>query len=98
MRSQTKSELQQLREIAWFLLPMEVCYFCKERLITRPSDMTFGHRRHGPILVKISVHHKDHNRTNNIQYNLRLAHKRCHQAYHAEVNSGTRPKPLSTDS
>lgn len=96
MRRSSKAELQMLREYAWLTMPLEVCYFCKGRLITRDSTISFGHRRHGPILVKITVHHKDHNRENNTQDNLRLAHKKCHQKYHAEVNSvdGNRSFPL----
>jgi hypothetical protein len=98
VRRSSKAELQMLREYAWLMLPTEVCYFCKGRLLTRDSTMTFGHRRHGPILVKVSVHHRDHNRANNTQDNLRLAHKSCHQKYHAEVNSGDRSKSLVTHS
>jgi hypothetical protein len=80
MRSSTKSELQMLREICHFLLPQYQCYFCQLSLIMR-SEEKFGHRSHGPILARLSVHHIDENRDNNSFDNLVLAHRRCHKAW-----------------
>lgn len=95
MHRTTKSELQMLREVGWLLLPQLACCFCGRPLSYRPLDMTFGHRRHGPVLVKLSVHHKDHVREHNSNDNLALAHKVCHIKYHARVNKGEICRPTS---
>jgi hypothetical protein len=98
VRSDTKAELQMLREFFWLQAPHTDCYFCKEPLITPVADMTFGHRRHPPIDVKISVHHIDHNRENNSLGNLAPAHRRCHEAYHAKERADVRRASRVQDS
>lgn len=80
----TKSELQMLREIGWLLLPTLPCYFCHKALVNR-IQMTFGHRRHPPITVKLTVHHEDRDRDNNSDVNLHLCHSKCHRDYHANL-------------
>jgi hypothetical protein len=71
--------------------------FCKRPLLARPSGMTFGHRRHPPIHTRLTAHHADHNRENNLDYNVWPVHKKCHTRYHVEVNNGTRQKQDVTD-
>ena len=95
MQKSTKSERQMLREIVWLWGSQHLCFFCNKPLLLREQGMTFGHRRHGPITAKLTVHHKDHNRENNKDENLALAHTICHKRYHAEVNSGKRDRPTS---
>lgn len=99
MRSDVKSELQMLREIAYFFLlfngrgtldiPTDdyICMFCNKLLIPDDDTMTFGHRRHPKFPVKLTVHHLDEDRGNNRKYNLALVHTSCHKRYHAERNA-----------
>jgi hypothetical protein len=47
-------------------------------------------------VVRLTVHHANHDRNVNEQYNLELVHKQCHQTYHREVNSGKRGKTGGT--
>lgn len=97
MRRSSKAELQMLRECLWLLGSRLTCELCGMLLIPRQDEMTFGHRRHGPITVKLTVHHRDHNREHNWHENLALVHSKCHKKYHAEVNRGDRQKPQLAD-
>jgi len=88
------AEKQMLRELAWFLLPQLPCFFCNKPLagpLTRAEfdtgHITFGHRRHGRVGVKITIHHKDENRDNNKPENLTLCHRGCHEKYHKDKKS-----------
>lgn len=83
MQRSTKSELQMLREVSWLLCPRLMCEFCHRPLLVRPQGMTFGHRRHPSVSIKLSTHHRDRNRENNFDENLGLVHRKCHEAYHA---------------
>lgn len=94
MQKGTKSELQMLREVGWLVLAHLKCRFCKNHLLERPANMTFGHRRHPPITVKLSVHHIKHDRDKNkttaifaeeIQGDVTLVHKSCHERFHANL-------------
>lgn len=82
MRSSTKSELQALRELGHFVLQQSRCFFCGFTIEARDLSTTFGHRRHGPILSKFTLHHLDENRENNELENLVLCHRLCHIAHH----------------
>lgn len=86
MRKDTRSELQMLRELTWLMLTQyeATCMLCHEPLLLRPNGMTFGHRRHPKIPVRFTVHHVDHDRTNNQLSNLAIVHSGCHKKYHAE--------------
>lgn len=102
MQKGTKSELQMLREISWLILPHLKCPFCRNYLITeRPAGMTFGHRRHPPITIKLSVHHRKHDRDKNktvaiafeeIQGDVTLVHKSCHERFHANLRRTSEPE------
>lgn len=94
MRQATKAEFQMLREVAWLLLPHFRCPFCKNHLLIRPAEITFGHRRHSSINVKVTVHHRKHDRNLNrttaifaeeVQGDVTLVHKACHERYHANL-------------
>lgn len=100
MQKATKSERQLLREACWLLFARHICEFCGRLLNQRHPNMTFGHRRHPPLLVKLTVHHRDHDRENNADDNLALVHSVCHKHYHAEVNRArhARHVSMSTDS
>ena len=97
MQRGTKAELQMLREAAWLIFPNLTCRFCNRSLFHRPNDMTFGHRRHQPVTMKLTVHHEDHNRENNNPGiipnggNLRLVHSSCHRQYHANLRRTNEP-------
>lgn len=96
MRSSTKSELQQLRELVWFmfgatpadqathLAGWKFCCFCRGPLLSRPLTMTFGHRHHPPVNADITLHHKNENREDNDPSNLDLCHDSCHRSHHAK--------------
>jgi len=89
MRSSTKSELQMLRELAWYFLPQTRCDLCNRLIILaiRKGGLTFGHRRHPPITMKVTVHHINRNRQDNRFENLALVHTICHRRYHAKTPS-----------
>ncbi len=91
MQRGTKSELQMLREFTWLCLSRFDCYFCHQPMLTRPFDMTFGHRRHPPIPVEFTVHHDDRNRANNQDINLKVCHPNCHRRYHANLRRTNDP-------
>lgn len=84
MNRSTKSELQMLREVAWFMLHQTRCFFCKDPITKLPPDLTFGHRRHPPFNTEVTLHHLDENRQNNSPSNLAWAHTSCHRSYHAK--------------
>ena len=90
MQRATKSELQALREIAWFFLSSERCYFCREFFIDPKEfeEQGFGHKRHSRIPVRVTAHHKDHDRKNNTHHNAGWSHPKCHRRYHAEERKG----------
>jgi hypothetical protein len=97
MRSDTKSELQMLREVAWFFLHDKVCYFCQCYLIDSPKRMgvlveglTFGHRHHQRFPQDITLHHIDENRDNNKRENLAWCHDSCHRSHHTRKRSALR--------
>ena len=110
MQRGTKAELQMLRELGWFILPHLECCFCHHPIMSGPQGaMTFGHRRHPPITeTKFTIHHENRDRTDNTRSgmyanpegfhqmlgNVKIAHKRCHVAYHANhrrVNEPNEP-------
>jgi hypothetical protein len=76
------AELQMLREFFWFHGPNTLCVFCNKPLCERPPNMSFGHRRHPKVRVRITLHHNDEDRTNNADINLSDAHSACHRAFH----------------
>jgi hypothetical protein len=79
------AELQMLREFAWFYLPRLTCYFCQKPLSILGLGMSFGHRRHPKVKVKITLHHIDGDRKNNSYANLTWAHSACHKRYHKQL-------------
>lgn len=110
----TKSELQMLRELAWWVLPRLECYFCHRPILDGPQTaMTFGHRRHPPLVdTKFTMHHADKDRENNTvgrliyktmsdlvqsSGNVKIAHKRCHQAFHANERRQDDPSDEPTN-
>ena len=97
MRSDTKSELQMLREVAWYFLHNKACYFCQCYLIDSPKRMgvlpeglTFGHRHHQRFPQDITLHHIDENRENNKPENLAWCHDSCHRSHHTRKRSALR--------
>lgn len=84
MRRSFLSEVRMLREIAWFFLRHRKCAICKQRFI--PEDeavlIKFGHRKHPPIKIRVTVHHDDEDRENNTDKNLKWVHRSCHKGHH----------------
>ncbi len=81
------AELQQLRELGWFLLPRLSCHFCHLPLIAAVPNLTFGHRRHHKIKGRLTIHHLDEDRSNNAYTNLVIAHSVCHIRHHHHLNA-----------
>jgi hypothetical protein len=75
------AEKQMLREFFWLHAPDIKCRFCNEPLCAESANMTFGHRRHPKVSVKVTVHHEDEDRANNRRSNLKDAHRACHQRH-----------------
>ena len=97
MRADTKAELQQLREVAWFYLHNKKCYFCQGYLIDSPKrlgspieGLTFGHRHHTRFPQDITFHHIDENRDNNKPENVVPCHDSCHRSHHTRKRSTLR--------
>lgn len=97
MRADTKSELQMLREVAWFYLHDKKCCFCNgylidspKRLGSAPDGLTFGHRHHQRFPQNITFHHLDENRDNNKPENIVPCHDSCHRSHHAVKRSALR--------
>lgn len=97
MRSDVKSELQMLRELAWLILPHLKCWFCKEPISAQGvgQNAKFGHRRHTRVAVNLTWHHLNEDRENNrfcieslhyhynvVNTNLVPCHPLCHRKYH----------------
>lgn len=86
MHKDTKAELQMLREFFWFHASQIKCFFCHEPLAMLIPDVTWGHRRHHAVRIKVTNHHKEHDRSKNGHKDLAWAHTSCHKKYHAEYN------------
>jgi alpha-beta hydrolase superfamily lysophospholipase len=84
VRSDTKAELQMLREYFWRTAPEILCRFCLKPLAELPHGITFGHRRHPPVDVDITMHHEDRDRENNQLVNIKPSHTRCHKTFHGQ--------------
>jgi hypothetical protein len=80
MRKSTRSELNKLRELFWYLIRGQRCAHCKALFIENDDwiVLPFG-TGHGPGLgdLKITIDHRD-TYGGNAPSNLRLMHKRCH--------------------
>jgi hypothetical protein len=81
------AELQQLREIAWFICTQLHCIFCRQPLISS-HKLSFGHRRHPKFRTKLTIHHRDLDRKNNEPSNLALVHSDCHKRFHKLLEHG----------
>lgn len=96
MRRTQAAEIRMLREIAWFFLRNRKCAICKQRFV--PEDeaigLKFGHRKHPPLKIRVTAHHKDEDRENNVDKNLDWVHRRCHKGHHLNQ---ARKKVLSWD-
>jgi len=55
------------------------CYFCGEPLTEKDIPV----RR----VDNITIHHKNHDRSDNRVENLVFAHRKCHKAYHIRQNN-----------
>lgn len=77
------AELQMLRELAFWSLPQMRCCFCN-KLFMLPIGLTYGHRRHGKVHIKLAFHHMDNDRENNALENIGLCHSACHKKHHQQ--------------
>jgi hypothetical protein len=88
MRRSILSELRMLREFAHEQMPQMKCCFCKLPLLESGSER-FGERNHKPIRVKLTVHHKDGNHSNNAPKNRKWSHRLCHHKFHVKLMKRT---------
>jgi len=79
----SKSERQKTW-LTWFFIKYEPkCYFCDETLTAE----SFFRNLSGKERDEFTLHHVDHNRSNNTRYNLVIAHRTCHRKYHKRIEA-----------
>ena len=76
-QSSKVERFKYLLKIAFLHLKPQCC-FCHEPL----NSDTFYPKKTGKHLDEITVHHVDHQRTNNDINNLQFSHRGCHKKYH----------------
>lgn len=59
--------LAKIKLLAEWALIDARCFFCDKIIVD---------------IFEVTIHHKDHNRTNNTKTNLMLSHPSCHKSYH----------------
>ena len=71
------SKIGRFKELLkWFLDKYQPkCYFCGKPI----TWLTI-------LLNKWTIHHKDHNRSNNTISNLEISHRGCHRSYHRKLD------------
>lgn len=73
-----------MRELLRFLLIGVKCWFCRDVLLSEPSQpVQFGNGTAEPLEVNITQHHLDENHDNNTPENIVLSHQSCHKRHHA---------------
>lgn len=80
MRKSTRSELNKLRELFWYLIRGQRCAHCKALFVEDDDWIVMPHGTgHGRPLgeLKITIDHKV-TYAGNAPANLRLMHKACH--------------------
>jgi hypothetical protein len=80
MRKATRSELNKLRELFWYLIRGQHCAHCKASFVEDDDWIVMPHGTgHGRPLgeLKITIDHKV-TYAGNASANLRLMHKTCH--------------------
>lgn len=86
MRKSTRRELNKLRELFWYFIAGKKCARCHELFV--PADAyemaSHGDCRGEPVSLKITIHHRDHDHSNNDRRNHSLMHNACHKALHAK--------------
>lgn len=82
MRRSTRQELRKLRELVRHFLEDVNCCFCKEPMLDSTNCYNHGDGEGSPFDVGITIHHADGNHSNNAKRNRKIAHTRCHKAYH----------------
>ena len=75
------SIVRRLREwLIWAMGQIQPkCHFCGKPIDCKA--VLLGTNADGAL-----IHHKDHNRANNLPDNLVICHRGCHQAYHKRVD------------
>lgn len=97
MRADVKSELQMLRELCWWFLPQLNCCFCGEPLLVRPAGMTFGHRRHPKVDVKLTLHHREEDRSKNAFMDVSPCHSPHHKGFHASKRGKSEREDITNE-
>ena len=70
--------------LRWFLDKYQPrCYFCNVRISW--EDI---------LLNKWTIHHKDHDRSNNKIENLEICHRGCHRSYHRRLEEKKREREI----
>jgi hypothetical protein len=83
MSNRIRRELAKSRELLDFALEGQTCFFCGEPLVTRVNAHKHGDGVGSPLAVRLTIHHKDGDHTNDARDNKALAHTACHKAHHA---------------
>jgi hypothetical protein len=106
MSKSVRRELAAARELLWFLLAKETCFFCKHSILTAEDRellrewVRFGNRQTPPCasILSITEHHLDGDHENNDPDNIALSHSCCHKRHHANEAfsglNGVTPKNL----
>ena len=102
MRKSIRRELNKLRELARHFLEGETCCFCHKPWLPPNAldDHEHGSGTGSPLLLDVTIHHRDGDHFNNAKANRTLAHRACHRRHHATLpwgngqlwSNGTRKK------
>ena len=85
MQKRIRRELGKSRELLWHFLDGQKCCFCHKPLVNvKAENIRFGNATAKPIDLKITIHHKDGDHSNNEKSNRKLAHTTCHKRHHVK--------------
>lgn len=72
--------------MVWHFTEGKKCPFCKELLLEPGAKpIEFGERNSPPVKIKLTIHHRNGNHSDNRKKNRKSAHQSCHKKYHIKI-------------